>query len=364
MNNNNYCMIMAGGVGSRFWPLSKNDKPKQFLDILGVGKTLLQQTFERFTPICPAENIMVITNENYKELVLEQLPDIKPENILLEPFRRNTAPCIAYANNKLLSINEDANIIVSPADHLIINEQKFNNTLEKALSFSRTNDALLTLGIKPSRIETGYGYIQINNKDNRALKDLGIRKVKTFTEKPNYEMAKIFFESGEFFWNSGIFIWSLKSINKAFDNHLPDVNDKFKNQFEVFSTPEEQTVVNKVYAECRNISLDYGIMEKAENVHVLCADFGWSDLGTWGSMFENSTKDANQNVIKANNTLCYETKNSIIDIPDGKIGVVQGLDGYIVVQTEDTLLICKKDEEQKIKQFVNDVKNKYDKSFI
>ncbi len=355
---------MAGGSGSRFWPLSTNNKPKQFLDILGVGKTLLQQTYERFSQICPVENIMVITNKIYKDIVLEQLPDLLPNNVLLESFRRNTAPCIAYANNKLLATNKDANVIVTPSDHLIINEFEFVKTIKKALSFSSENDALLTLGIKPSRIETGYGYIQVNNSKEILLKDLGITQVKTFTEKPDYDMAKIFYESGEFLWNSGIFIWTLKSINNAFDNYLPDVNDLFKQHSAVYHTEKEQELIDQSYAECRNISLDYGIMERAENVYVLCADFGWSDLGTWGAMFENLNKDNNNNVIDEDTTLCYDTTNSIINVPKDKIAVVQGLDSYIVVQTDDVLLVCKKENEQQIRQFVSDVKSKFGKNFI
>ncbi len=355
---------MAGGSGSRFWPLSKNDKPKQFLDILGVGKTLLQQTFERFSKICPIENIMVITNKIYKDIVIEQLPQIKSDNVLLESFKRNTAPCIAYANNKLLTQNEDANVIVTPADHLIINDLEFNKTVNKALFFASKNDALLTLGIKPNRIETGYGYIQINNSNNVSAKDLSITKVKTFTEKPDYEMAEIFFKSGEFLWNSGIFIWTLKSINKAFDKYLPDVNDLFKQCAGKYKTNAEQECIDKTYAECRNISLDYGIMEQADNVYVLCADFGWSDLGTWGSLFENSIQNSDKNVVCLDNTLCYDTTNSIVKVPKDKIAVIQGLDSYIVVQTEDSLLICKKENEQQIRQFVNDVKSKYGKKFI
>jgi len=355
---------MAGGIGSRFWPLSRNEKPKQFLDILGTGKSLLQQTFERFNSICPPENVFIVTNKIYKNIILEQLPDIKPENVLLEPLRRNTAPCIAYANHRILNENKNANIIVAPSDHLILNEREFIRILNQALDYSKENDALLTLGIRPNRIETGYGYIQISNKEKKDIEDIGITQVKTFTEKPDYEMAKIFYESGEFYWNSGIFIWSLNSINKAFDKYLPDVDDLFKEGNSIYNTTEEQNFIDKTYAECKNISLDYGILEKAKNVYVLCADFGWSDLGTWGSMYENSSKDDNQNSIIGDNILNYDTNNCIINVPDDKLAVIQGLDGYIVVQTDDVLLVCKKGEEQKIRQFVNDVKVKKGESFI
>ena len=355
---------MAGGIGSRFWPLSRNEKPKQFLDILGTGKSLLQQTFDRFSSICPSENVYIVTNKIYKEIIIEQLPKIKADNILLEPLRRNTAPCIAYANHRILTENPDANIVVAPSDHLILNEPEFIRVLNQALEYSKENDALLTLGIKPNRIETGYGYIQISNKEKKEIEDIGITEVKTFTEKPDYDMAKIFFESGEFYWNSGIFIWSLKSINKAFDKYLPDVDDLFKGGSLIYNTPDEQSFIDKTYAECKNISLDYGILEKAKNVSVLCADFGWSDLGTWGSMYENSAKDDNQNSIIGENILNYDTNNCIINVPGDKLAVVQGLDGFIVVQTDDVLLVCKKEDEQKIRQFVNDVKVKKGKSFI
>jgi mannose-1-phosphate guanylyltransferase len=364
MDKNNYCVIMAGGIGSRFWPLSRNKKPKQFLDILGTGSSLLQQTFNRFRSICPVENVYIVTNKIYREIILEQLPEIKAENVLLEPLRRNTAPCIAYANHRILKENANANIIVAPSDHLILNEAEFVRVLNQALDFAKSNDALLTLGIKPNRIETGYGYIQISNKEKKDISEIGITKVKTFTEKPDYEMAKIFFESGEFYWNSGIFIWSLKSISKAFDQYLPEVDDLFKEGDIVYNTPDEQKFIDETYAECKNISLDYGIMEKAKNVFVLCADFGWSDLGTWGSMYENSQKDDAHNSIIGENILSYDTNNCIINVPNNKLAVVQGLDNHIVVQTEDALLICRKEEEQKIRQFVNDVKVKKGESFI
>lgn len=355
---------MAGGIGSRFWPLSRNGKPKQFLDILGTGKSLLQQTFDRFKSICPTENVLIVTNSNYKDIVLEQLPEIIPENVLLEPLRRNTAPCIAYANYRILSENENANIVVAPSDHLITNEIEFVKIIQQALEFAENNDTLITLGIKPNRIETGYGYIQVNQKEKIDLGDFGITKVKTFTEKPDYEMAKIFYESGEFFWNSGIFIWSLKAINKAFNDYLPEVDDLFKKGIGIYKTAEEQSFVDTTYAECKNISLDYGIMEKAGNVSVLCADFGWSDLGTWGSMYENSEKDSNKNAIVGENVLTYDTKGCIVNVPENKLAVIQGMENCIIVQSDDVLLICKKGDEQKIRQYVNDVKVKKGESFI
>jgi len=365
MDNNNYCVIMAGGIGSRFWPLSKYEKPKQFLDILGTGKTLLQQTFERMNNVCPAENILIVTNDNYKNIVIDQLPTINPNNILLEPMRRNTAPCIAYANYRIQQLNTEANIIVAPSDHLITNEIEFVNVIKKSLEFTKKEDVLLTLGIKPNKPETGYGYIQVNSEDKKEnLEKFSIKKVKTFTEKPDIEMAKIFYESGEFFWNSGIFIWSLKTIMNSFENHLTEVNDLFKKGIKHYNTENEQEFINEIYSACKNISIDYGIIEKANNVHVLCANFGWSDLGTWGSLHENTDKDDNNNSVIGKNVFLYDTKNSIINMPNIKLAVIQGLNDYIIVESDGILLVCKKEDEQKIRQFVNDIKLNKGESFV
>ncbi len=352
---NNYCVIMAGGIGSRFWPLSKSSMPKQFLDILGIGRTLIQMTFDRLKNFCPVGNFVIVTNVDYKELVLKQLPEIKEDQVLLEPLRRNTAPCIAYACNKIRIANPGANVIVAPADHLILQEGEFIEQVRKGLEFVSAEDALLTLGITPHRPETGYGYIQIDGKVSfNGLREL--YKVKTFTEKPNLEMAKIFLESGEFFWNSGIFIWSLKSILKAFDLYLPDVAELFVRGEKLYGTDDEVYFINKTYSECQNISIDYGIMEKADNVYVLCADFGWSDLGTWGALYETQQKDENRNSVKGNNVFLYHSQNCIVHMPDDKVVVLQGLDGYIVVESGATLLVCRKEDEQQIRQFVNDVR--------
>ncbi|MBN2520798.1 MAG: mannose-1-phosphate guanylyltransferase [Bacteroidales bacterium] len=359
---NYYCVIMAGGVGSRFWPLSRTSKPKQFLDILGVGKTLIQQTFDRFTSICPIENIYIVTNIEYKDIVIEQLPDINPNQILLEPFRKNTAPCIAYASYKIQKINPNAILVVAPSDHLILKIEEFISVIKNGLSFAEKNDALLTLGIKPSRIETGYGYIQINNGELEGLKNL--RKVKTFTEKPDYDLAKIFFESGEFYWNSGIFIWSLSSIIEAFENYLSDINILFKSNGKFFDTEKEENIIEKIYTECKTISIDYGVMEKASNVYVLCSDFGWSDLGTWGSLYDYSKKDENKNAVNGENIFLYDTKGCIINIPNEKLVVLQGLNDYVVVEADNMLLICRKEDEQEIKQFVKDVKLAKGDSYI
>ena len=350
-----YCVIMAGGIGSRFWPLSKTSRPKQFLDILGTGETFIQQTYRRFKKIVPKENFLIVTNLDYKKLVLDQLPELKEDQVLCEPMRRNTAPCIAYACHKIKCKTKDANIIVAPSDHLITKEDVFIEELEKSLRFVSQSDALVTMGITPSRPETGYGYIQINGNIKFEGVD-NLHKVKTFTEKPDLKMAKVFVDSGEFFWNSGIFIWSLSSIISAFDKYLPDVNDLFSKGCKYYYTKEEEAFLNKTYSECPNISIDYGVMEKASNVYVLCTEFGWSDLGTWGSLWDNSDRDELQNAVKGANVKLYDSKDCIVNMNDQKLAVIQGLEGYIVVESDDTLLICKKEDEQQIRQFVNDVK--------
>ena len=353
--DNTYCVIMAGGIGSRFWPLSKSTMPKQFLDILGTGRTFLQQTFDRYRKVCSVENFFVVTSVDYKDLVQKQLPELEESQILAEPLRRNTAPCVAYASYKILTINPDANIIVAPSDHYIQQEDAFIEVIKKGLDFVTHNDVLLTLGITPSRPETGYGYIQV--EDNSPTGEYeNLHKVKTFTEKPDLQLAKIFLESGEFFWNAGIFIWSLKAILEALDTHLPSVSELFKKGYKLYGTNDEIPFMNKTYSECQNISIDYGIMEKACNVYVLCSDFGWSDLGTWGTLYDNSTKDNQGNVVSGANIMLYGAKNCIVNMPEEKLVILQGLDGYIVVESEGTLLVCKKEDEQQIRQFVNDVR--------
>lgn len=359
-----YCIIMAGGIGSRFWPLSRTKKPKQFFDILGTGKTLLQQTFERVIKVIPENNILVVTNADYGELVKEQIPSLEKSKILLEPMRRNTAPCIAYANYKIQSENPNAKIVVAPSDHLIIKETAFIKVLEKALQYVGKNDTLLTLGIQPSRPETGYGYIQINGGKGEVVLNESFRNVKTFIEKPDLKMATLFIESGDFFWNSGIFFWSLKSIMNAFEKYLPEVDNLFKEGTEVYNTDKEVDFINKTYPESKNISIDYGILEKAENVIVLCSDFGWSDLGTWGSLYEKLQKDDTGNAITGTDIFTYDTNNSIINIDKNKLAVIQGLEDYIVVDSGNILLICKKDEEQRIKHFVNDIRLERGDEFI
>ena len=356
MNSNYYCVIMAGGVGSRFWPLSRTNNPKQFLDIMGVGKTLLQQTFERFCKIIPRENIIVVTNEMHKEITIEQL-EIDESRVLCEPSRKNTTPCIAYANFKILKENPDAVIAVTPSDHLITNENEFLRVAQQALDFASSDNVLLTIGIKPSRPDTGYGYIQAL-KDNSGVKLScpEIKKVKTFTEKPELSMAKIFYESGEFFWNSGMFFWSLQSIMNAFDIYMPEINNLFQAQIDHLGTSNEQNVIAQIYSLCKNISIDYAIMEKADFVYVLCADFGWSDIGTWGSLYANQRKDKKGNAVVGNNVYLYDSKNCEINISPQKLAVIQGVEDLIVVQTDDVLLICKRSEEQLVKDFMNNVK--------
>lgn len=358
-----FCVIMAGGIGSRFWPLSRSSKPKQFIDILGKGKTLLRQTYERFEQLCPVENIFVVTNVAYAELVKKQVPELDESQILSEPMRKNTAPCIAYANFRIQKINPEAKIVVAPSDHLIIREKEFLATIRKGLDFVGRNNALLTLGIKPGRIETGYGYIQAAN-GGLMKEDPNLKKVKTFTEKPDYDMAKVFFESGDFYWNAGIFMWSLPTVMQAFNRYLPDIQTLFREREGVFGTKVEREHMGKIYANCTSISIDYGVMEKAENVYVLCSDFGWSDLGTWGSLYEHLPQDGLKNSLSGRNLMVYDVTNSMIQVEGNKLVVIQGLENCIVVDTRDALLICRKEDEQKIKQMVNDVKMEKGEKFL
>lgn len=357
--NNSYCVIMGGGIGSRFWPFSRETRPKQFLDFFGTGRSLLQSTFDRFNQIIPAENIFIVTNDLYAELVKEQLPKLKDDQILLEPTRRNTAPCIAFAAYHIYAINPNANIVVAPSDHLILKESHFLETIKLGLDFVEKSPSLLTLGIKPSRPETGYGYIQ-----SEELGDGLFQKVKAFTEKPNFELAKVFYQSGEFYWNSGIFLWNVKTILDAFRTYLPEITIRFDAGIQHFNTNQEKTFINDHFPTCPNISIDYGIMEKANNVYMLCAEFGWSDLGTWGSLYDLADKDDRQNVVLKCNAAFYESTDNIVTLPEGKLAVIQGLVDYIVVESNNVLLICKKSEEQRIKQFVADAKLKHEDEYV
>ena len=353
MNKNNYAVIMAGGIGSRFWPMSKSDFPKQFLDILGTGETLIQQTFSRLVKVCPAENIIIVTNKNYKHLCLEQLPDIIEKNILCEPAMRNTAPCVAYSAFKIQSENPEANMIIAASDHIITKEDKFVRVMNDCLQITSENDVLLTIGINPSRPDTGYGYIQF--ADDSLVKHKKVRKVKTFTEKPNQELALSFLDSGDFLWNSGMFVWSAKSITLAFRKHLHDMYDIFEEGKAYYNTDKEEEYIDRLFPACKNISIDYGIMEKSDKVYVYPASFGWSDLGTWGSLYSHLDLDEKDNAIQGNKVMLYESSNNIVNMPNDKLVVLQGLEGYIVVESDGNLLVCKKEEEQQIKQFVTDV---------
>lgn len=352
MDPNNFVVIMAGGVGTRFWPFSRSTNPKQFHDVLGVGKTMLQQTFERFADVCPVENVYIVTSTDYADLVRQQLPQLANEQILCEPIRRNTAPCIAYATYKIAKKNPDANLVVAPADHIILKESEFVRTIETALTATAKDDVLVTLGITPSRPDTGYGYIQFHPESEGEVK-----KVKTFTEKPHLDLAKTFVESGEFVWNAGIFVWNVRAIRKAFEKYLPETAEVFAEGRKAYYTPDEEKFIAKAYTQCKSISIDNGVMEKADNVYVVLSDFGWSDLGTWKSLYEISEKDADANVLDAR-TMLYDTRNCIVKTPKDRLVVVQGLDGYIVAEYDNVLLICRKDEEQRVKDFVADAKER------
>ncbi len=354
MQNNNYAVIMAGGIGSRFWPMSKSTLPKQFLDILGTGATLIQQTFSRIELLCPAENIFIVTNTNYKKMCLEQLPNVVESNILCEPAIRNTAPCVAYAAFKIQSINPNANMLIAASDHIIYNEREFVRVVNDCLDLTSKNDVLLTLGITPSRPDTGYGYIQYI--DDQLCKHKKVRKVKTFTEKPNQELALKFLDSGDFLWNSGMFVWSVKSITLAYRKYLRDMYDIFEDGKKFYNTIAEIEFINRVFPGCKNISIDYGIMEKSDNVYVYPASFGWSDLGTWGSLYTHLDLDDNKNAVQGKQVMLYESYENLVKVSDEKLVVLQGMHGFIIVEDNDTLLICKKEDEQKIKQFVSDLK--------
>ncbi len=351
---------MAGGIGSRFWPVSRINYPKQFLDILNRGRTLIQSTYDRFSQYIPNENIYVVTSLQYRDIVAEQLPLLYPENILCEPSRKNTAPCIAYISYKLQQINPESNLICAPADHLVMDNTAFTKVSLDALEFTKKNKALLTLGIKPLSPNTGYGYIQY---EQHSVKE-NIYKVKTFTEKPDIELAKNFLISGDFLWNAGIFVWRTKSIISAFEKYLPEMHEVFDGAKKAFNTPDEQEAINLIYPLCVNISIDYGILEKADNVYVIPSSFGWSDLGTWGSAYENLEKDYHANAVAAHNAILFDSVNNVIHADNNKLIVLQGLDDFIIVDTPDALLVCKKDKEQHIKEYLSEVKKNKGESFL
>ncbi len=350
---------MCGGVGSRFWPFSKAAMPKQFIDFFGTGRSLLQTAFDRMQGIVPVDNIILITNEIYEPLIKEQLPEIKDDQILLEPARRNTAPCIAWAAHHIKAINPDARMMVAPSDHLIINVEKFKQSVVDAFDFIEQRDALLTMGIKPSRPETGYGYIQVGEHVDGKF-----YSVKTFTEKPDEDLARVFLRSGEFFWNSGMFFWSADSILKALDHYAPEVNAAFEQGKQYFGTPQEMDFINAQFEACPSISIDFAVMEKAPNVYVETVDFGWNDLGTWRSLYDHSPKNKDGNVTQNCKALMFNSHNNIVAIKGDKLVVASGLEGYIVADVDDALLIVPLEEEQKIKLYVNAVKSKFDDKYL
>ena len=352
MKNNHYVAIMAGGIGSRFWPMSRSRYPKQFLDILGLGRTLIQQSFDRYSQVVPKENVYVVTSQEYVDIVKEQLPELPTSNILAEPSRKNTAACIAYVAFRLQAENPEAVMIAAPADHLVTETEEFVGTAQKALDFVSTVNSLVTIGVKPTHPNTGYGYIQHDVREAAP----NVYKVKTFTEKPTEEIAKAFIASGDFLWNAGIFTWKVSNILKAFEVHLPEVYEVFVAEKDHFNTTNEKEAIERIYPQCTNISVDFGVMEKASNVYVIPASFGWSDLGTWNSASDNMDKDYFGNTVVGKNVMVVDANNCMIHVPDNKLVLLQGLRDYIIVDTPDALLICKKEKEQQIKEYVAEVK--------
>ena len=351
--NNRYCIIMAGGIGSRFWPLSKNNYPKQFLDILGTGKSFIRSTFERFLPVVPAENFLVVTNAAYKALVLEHLPELKPDQVLCEPMRRNTAPCIAYANYRILSRTPEASIVVTPADHLVTNEVEFQRIIRVGMDFVEDpahRDALLTIGIKPSRPETGYGYIEVSDPSAATAK-AEVLPVVNFREKPDLETAKQYLAAGRYLWNAGIFVWSLQGIRNAYHDYLPAMEQLFDQGRSLFGSEKEQAFIDGMFAQCENISIDYGVMERSPNRFTIPADFGWSDIGTWGSLYEHAAHDAAKNAVSGHAVL-EDTRCSVVNIEPGYEAVVQGMDRCLVALRDHSLLVCRLDDEQNIKHWI------------
>jgi mannose-1-phosphate guanylyltransferase len=359
-NKHTYVAIMAGGIGSRFWPVSRMNYPKQFLDILGIGRTLIQQTFDRFAKYLPKENIYVVTSNEYVDLVKEQLIEIPVENIIGEPFRKNTAPCIAYISTKLLQKDPEASLIVAPADHLILEEDTFLEVCTKALQFANQDKALVTIGVQPTYPNTGYGYIQHDSAEVSP----SVFKVKTFTEKPNKELAQTFIDSGDFLWNAGIFVWQVQQIMEAFQKHLPEMYELFIGEADKFNTAAEVDAINHIYPQCTSISIDFGIMEKARNVYVIPASFGWSDLGTWNSAWENMEKDYLGNAVAGKKVMVIDATRCVVHTSDDKLVILQGLDDFIVVDTKDALLICQKEKEQEIKDYVAEVKRNIGDQFL
>lgn len=351
-NSKHFVAIMAGGIGSRFWPVSRAKLPKQFLDILGTGQTLLQSTFNRFAGFLPVENIFIITFDEYAPLVASQLPELPVENILCEPSRKNTAPCVAYMAMKLFQKDPEASFIVAPADHLVLEETNFSVICNQALDFVGQHNALLTLGITPTYANTGYGYIQY---DQDAVESQ-IFRVKTFTEKPNLELAKTFLASGDFLWNAGIFVWKAKDILQAFENYLPEMYDVFFAEKDNFNTLDEKLAIDRIYPQCVNISIDFGVMEKADNVFIIPASFGWSDLGTWNSAYENMEKDYFGNAVNGSQVIVFDASGNMVHTSPEKLVLLQGMEDFVIVDTKDVLMICRRDKEQEIKEYMAEVK--------
>ena len=360
MKKNNYVAIMAGGIGSRFWPKSRTDYPKQFLDILNQGRTLIQSTYDRFAQFIPKENIFVVTAKQYENIVAKQLPEIPPENILSEPSRKNTAPCVAYISFKLQELDPKSNLICAPADHLILDDTAFIKVSLEALDFTAKHNALLTLGVKPTYPNTGYGYIQY---EEQSVTD-NIYKIKTFTEKPDVDLAKTFLASGDFLWNAGIFVWQTKSIINSFEKHLPELYEVFDSEKKAFNTSRESKAIENIYPQCVNISIDYGIIEKADNVYVIPSSFGWSDLGSWASVYENIEKDYLQNAVLGDNVIVFDATKNVINADNKKLVLIQGLEDFIVADTKDVLLICRKEKEQQIKEYLAEVKRNKGEKFL
>ena len=359
MNENRYCVIMCGGVGSRFWPYSRQRKPKQFIDFFGTGRSLLQMSVDRIRGIVPDQNIFMLTNEHYASIIAEQLPELRPEQILLEPARRNTAPCIAWAAYHIQALNPDARIMVTPSDHLVLKPEEFKRCAVKAFNFIDAHDALVTMGIKPSRPETGYGYIQVGEQ----LGD-DFSAVKTFTEKPDEQLAQVFLDSGEFYWNSGMFFWRASTIIEALRSHASDITSILDQGLSFYGTDGERAFIEENFPACRNVSIDFAVMEKAPNVFVECVEFGWSDLGTWGSLYENSPKGDNGNVTQNGRALLFNSHRNVVAVQGDKLIVASGLDDYIVADVEDALLIVPKAEEQRIRNYVNEVKARFGDKYL
>lgn len=361
MNSSIYVVIMAGGVGSRFWPYSRTNRPKQFIDVLGTGKSLLQMTYDRFKNMTTSDKILVVTNEQYSGLVAEQLPELEADQILGEPHRRNTAPCIAYAAYKIKEKDPNAVMVISPADHAIFNENRFFELINAAAEGAEDKEKLITIGITPNRPETGYGYIQFIQDENEGQL---VKKVKTFTEKPELELAKKFIDSGDFVWNAGIFVWSISAILEAFRSSLPDIADIFEEGSSSYYTSNEADFISKAYAQARNISIDYGVMEKATNVYVVMGDFDWSDLGSWNSLHEIREKDDNDNVIESSNTITIDCSDNYIKSDTDRLLVLHDLKGYLVADFDDVLLVCNKENEAKFREFVAEVKSQKGDSYL